>query len=140
MTIDPLSPHETDACVALWEEAGLTRPWNDPRADIATALNSGAAAILAAREGGRIVGTIMVGFDGHRGWFYYLAVANDRRGQGLGRALVLAAEVWLKARGAPAVRLMVRGDNAQVTGFYAALGYELSDTVVLGRRLDEDTK
>ena len=67
-----------------------------------------------------------------------LTVADDYRGQGLGRALVVAAEAWLKARNAPAVRLMVRGDNAQVTGFYAALGYERSDIVVLGRRLDKD--
>lgn len=135
-TIAPVAPGEEAAVVALWQEAGLTRPWNDPHADIATALACPSATILAMRDRDRIVATCMVGHDGHRGWLYYLAVAANRRGQGLGRALVAAAEDWLRKRGAPVVQLMVRDDNAAAAGFYAALGYERSKVAVLGRRLE----
>lgn len=78
----------------------------------------------------------MVGFDGHRGWVYYLAVAPEKRGFGIGRMLMLEAEQWLKAIGCPKIQLMVRGDNNVARGFYAALGYDLQDVVTLGRRLD----
>ncbi|WCT74048.1 GNAT family acetyltransferase [Sphingomonas naphthae] len=139
--IGRLDPAETEAAVALWQAAGLTRPWNDPRADIAAALACPTATILAAREDGggtgdRLVATVMAGFDGHRGWLYYLAVADDRRGQGLGRAMVAAAEAWLAAEGAPKVQLMIRADNAAARGFYGRLGYEQSDVMVVGKRLD----
>ena len=76
----------------------------------------------------------MVGFDGHRGWVYYLATAPDDRQQGIGRTLMASAEAWLQERGCPKIQLMVRGDNAQARGFYAALGYELQDVVTIGKR------
>lgn len=91
-------------------------------------------AILLAEDDTAIVGSVMVGFDGHRGWVYYLASAPDRRGQGIGRTLMTAAEDWLKALGSPKIQLMVRGDNAVARGFYDALGYDLQDVVVIGRR------
>lgn len=78
----------------------------------------------------------MVGFDGHRGWVYYLACDADQTRTGIGRALMQAAERWLKERGAPKIQLMVRNDNLQAQGFYRALGYELQDVVTIGRRLD----
>ncbi|HMI20553.1 MAG TPA: GNAT family acetyltransferase [Sphingomonas sp.] len=133
--IGPLAPDEAPAAAALWAEAGLVRAWNDPHADIAAALACPTATILAARDGARLTGTIMAGYDGHRGWLYYVAVADDRRGTGLGRALVEAAEHWLAAQGTRVIRLMVRAENDAVTGFYAALGYEGSDMLVMGKRL-----
>ena len=66
---------DTDALVALWDAAGLLRPWNDPRADIALARRGPHSTILVARQDGAIAGSVMVGHDGHRGWIYYLAVA-----------------------------------------------------------------
>lgn len=135
-SIGDLAPEEAPAAVALWEAAGLTRPWNDPAADIRAALACPSSTVLAGRdEAGRLIATVMVGYDGHRGWLYYLAVAADRRGEGLGRLMVEAAERWLAARGAPAVRLMVRADNEGVTRFYERIGYEASDVRVLGRRI-----
>jgi len=80
----------------------------------------------------------MTGYDGHRGWVYYLAVAPDRRRGGLGRALMAAAEAWLRARGAPKIQLMVRGDNAAALGFYEALGLERQAVVTLGRFIAGD--
>lgn len=90
--IGELADAEIAAAAALWAEAGLVRPWNDPHADARRALAAPASTILAARDGGQLVGTAMVGHDGHRGWVYYLAVAVDRRGQGIARVLMVAAE------------------------------------------------
>jgi len=133
--IAPLTAAEAGSAAALWEASGLVRSWNDPHADIAAALACPTSTILAARDGGRIIGTVMAGYDGHRGWLYYVACAADRRGTGLGRALVEAAEQWLAAQGARVIRLMVRAENEAVTGFYQALGYEDGEMIVMGKRL-----
>lgn len=137
MTVVAATPADADEVVALWAACGLTRPWNDPHADFRLALGGAASAVLVVREGAAIVGSVMVGFDGHRGWVYYLAVAPDARRGGIGRALMAAAADWLRAAGAPKLQLMVRGGNAAVLDFYAALGLERQDVVVLGRFLSE---
>lgn len=133
--IADLRPDEIDAAAALWAACGLTRPWNDPQADAQLALASPSSTILAGREGGPLVATVMAGFDGHRAWVYYLAVAPDRRTAGLGRAMMAAAEDWLRAKGAPRLNLMVRADNAEARGFYESLGYKPSDVTVFQRDL-----
>lgn len=86
------------------------------------------------RVDGRIVASVMVGHDGHRGAVYYLAVAPDQQGTGAGRAMMTAAEDWLRARGVPKLNVMVRRENLAVTRFYAALGYGEDDVVVLSKR------
>lgn len=137
--IEPLPAARTDEAVALWHEVELTRPWNDPVADLERALDGPSSTVLAAiGEGDELVGTVMVGHDGHRGWVYYLAVSPSRRREGVGRDLVAACEAWLVAREVPKIQLMVRETNDEAAGFYAALGYERSEVVVLGRRLDGD--
>ncbi|GAC1330070.1 MAG: GNAT family acetyltransferase [Beijerinckiaceae bacterium] len=135
LTISDLRSDEIPAAVALWEEAGLLRPWNDPRADAELALRSADSTILAARRDAELVATIMVGHDGHRGWIYYLAVAHILRRRGIGKRLMQVAEQWCVSRGVPKLQLMVRGENVEVTRFYAALGYSRSDVVVLAKRL-----
>lgn len=122
--------------VALWHEVGLTRPWNDPQVDFDVAIENSTSAVLLARDGVTLIGTAMVGFDGHRGWVYYLGVLSDRRGQGIARSLMSACEDWLRARHCPKIQLMLRTDNAAATRFYAAMGYDPQDVVTLGRRLD----
>jgi ribosomal protein S18 acetylase RimI-like enzyme len=134
--IRPLDPTAAADAVALWHDAGLTRPWNDPDADLRRALDGSSSTVLAGLDADRLVATAMVGHDGHRGWVYYLAVRADAHGRGYGRALMRACEDWLRERGVPKVNLMVRGDNAAARGFYAALGYGTDDVVVLSRRLD----
>lgn len=124
------------AVVALWQSCGLTRSWNDPRADFARALAGATSTVLLARDDGALIGSVMVGHDGHRGWLYYLAVAPGRRGHGVGRALFAAAEDWLRNAGAPKVQLMVRSDNADALAFYDAIGLARQDVVVLGRFLN----
>jgi ribosomal protein S18 acetylase RimI-like enzyme len=136
MDISRLDPTEAPQAVALWEESGLVRAWNNPQADIQAALACATGTILAAREAGRVVGTVMAGYDGHRGWLYYVAVAQDQRGRGLGRALIAEAERWLAAQGARVIRLMVRAENEGVVGYYRALGFEESHMIVMGKRLE----
>jgi ribosomal protein S18 acetylase RimI-like enzyme len=134
--IGHLTAADVADAVALWEEAGLTRPWNDPSADFLRAVGGPSSVVLGAREGTDLVGAAMVGHDGHRGWIYYLAVADAARGHGLGRQLMAAAEAWLLERGIPKVQFMVRTGNEVVLDFYDHLGYARQDCVVLGRRLD----
>lgn len=139
--IEDARASDQEAVTALWHDCGLTRPWNDAAADFALALSGETSTVLVARdatEGGvGIDASIMVGFDGHRGWVYYLAVAPKRQRGGLGRALMAAAEDWLRARGCPKIQLMVRENNAAALGFYAALGLEPQKVVTLGRFLTE---
>lgn len=121
--------------IALWEACGLTRPWNDPALDFRRAVDGSTSAILIQRDGEALTASVMVGCDGHRGWIYYLAVAPDRRREGLGRLMMDAAEVWLRERGAPKLQLMVRASNDEALGFYEALGLERQEVVTLGRFL-----
>lgn len=125
---------DVEETVGLWRECGLTRPHNDPYLDIADARAGATSTVLVARDAvGRLVASAMAGHDGHRGWLYYVAVAPDLQGGGLGRATVAAAEGWLRERGARKVQLMVRSTNDKVLGFYERLGYTDQDCVVRGR-------
>jgi ribosomal protein S18 acetylase RimI-like enzyme len=134
--IQPLPEHLHDAAVALWQQTGLNRPWNDPHADLHRAVTGSASTVLAAIDRDRLLGTAMVGHDGHRGWIYYLAVASGERKRGLGRRLMQECEQWVRARGIPKVQLMVRADNTATAAFYQRLGYIDAQVTVLGRRLD----
>lgn len=123
--------------VALWQACGLTVAYNDPGADFLMALGRENSDVLAGRDpDGRIVATAMVGHDGHRGWLYYVAVAPGLQGGGRGRAMVAAANAWLRARGIRKVQLLVRETNTQVVAFYERLGFETAPRVVMSRWLD----
>ena len=135
MDIEALSQSFVDRAADLWRDVGLTRPWNDPLDDLERALGGPASTVLAGTEDGRLAATAMVGHDGHRGWVYYLAVAEDVRGRGLGRLMMAACEDWLADRGIPKLNIMIRGDNASARGFYERLDYALDDVVVLSKRL-----
>ncbi len=138
MDILELDRLAAEDAVALWQACGLTRPWNDPHADFTRAVLGESSAVLGMYDDddGALIGTAMVGVDGHRGWVYYLASTPDRRGLGIGRALMAAAENWIESRGMPKVHVMVRRSNTDVVGFYDSLGYVEQDTMVLGRRFD----
>jgi ribosomal protein S18 acetylase RimI-like enzyme len=136
MQIGPLALSQVAAAAALWDDAGLTRPWNDPLDDLRRALDGPASTVLAGVEDDLLIATAVVGHDGHRGWIYYLAVHPEARGRGHGRAMIRACEAWLAERGVPKLNVAVRGDNASARGFYTALGYGTEDVVVMSRRLD----
>jgi len=134
--IEPLPEALYDDAVRLWHDSGLTRPWNDPGADLRRAVSGSTSAVLAAvGDDGGLLATAMVGHDGHRGWVYYLAVDAAARGRGLGRRMMEACEAWVRDRGIPKIQLMVRTTNTAVVDFYGHLGYVDSEVVVLGRWL-----
>ena len=136
--ISQFQTSDTEPVVALWQSCGLTRPWNDPYRDIARKQLVQPELFLVVRDGASVVATIMAGFDGHRGWVNYLAVAGSHRGRRIGRALMLEVERRLEAVGCPKLSLMVRKDNREVLAFYAHLGYGVDDVVALGKRLIHD--
>ena len=122
----------------LWSKCGLAVPWNDPRKDIARKLCVSPELFLVGLAEGRVVATVMAGYEGHRGWFNYLGVDPAIRRQGLGRAIVVAAEHLLTEQGCPKINLQVRDFNQGAIGFYRSLGYEVDPVVSLGKRLITD--
>ena len=135
--------------IDLWRRAGLVRPWNDPDRDIDRKVADSPWGLLVGVPGpesdagdpDRVVASMMVGYDGHRGSVFYLAVDPDWRGRGFATALMAHAEELLSARGCPKVNVSVRADNSQVIGFYADRGYRLEGAdhaVTLGLRLVVD--
>lgn len=134
----PLGEADIAALIALWDACGLTRPWNKPEKDISFARGKPNSDILVGVFEGRIVASIMVGHDGHRGSFYYVAVDPQHRRSGVGASLIRAGEAWLKKRGVWKVNLLVRQDNAEVKGFYERLGYKMNEVMSMGQRILED--
>jgi ribosomal protein S18 acetylase RimI-like enzyme len=137
MNIREFGDGDVAAIIALWQACDLTRPWNPPERDIELCRRSGHATLFVAETEGRIVGSVMAGHDGHRGWIYYLAVDPSRRRDGLGRALMDHAERSLAAAGVPKVMLLIRETNTAVTDFYGRLGYAPEPRVLMTKWLRE---
>jgi len=137
-TIRPFDSADEDAVVELWRRCDLLRPWNDPRRDVVRKLTVQRELFLVAVEGDAVLGSVMAGYDGHRGWVNYLAVDPDARGRGIGRALMASAERGLLDLGCPKVNLQVRATNAAAIEFYKRLGYLDDDVASLGKRLLRD--
>jgi ribosomal protein S18 acetylase RimI-like enzyme len=131
-------PGDREDLVALWHLGDLTRAWNDPHRDIERKLARDPDNLLVLEVDDRVVGSVMVGYEGHRGWINYLVIHPDHRGRGLGRGLVHEAERRLAALGCPKVNLQVRSSNQSAVDFYRRIGYTVDDVVSLGRRLEVD--
>ena len=138
MKIRAFEPQDESAVVALWEACKLTRPWNDPRRDIARKLAVQPELFLVGEAEDGIVASVMAGYEGHRGWVNYLAVAPAFRGRGYGRALMQHVEAALERRGRPKISLLVRHSNHDAMEFYRRLGYVEDESVSLGKRLIDD--
>ena len=136
--IRPFRPTDESAVLALWEASGLTVPWNDPAKDVARKLTVQADLFLVAVEGDQVVGSAMAGYDGHRGWVNYLAVAPRRRRHGIGRRLMVAAEAGLRDLGCPKINVQIRTSNIEALAFYAGIGFREDAVVSMGKRLEED--
>ena len=137
VAIRPIHDGDEKAVADLWHVCGLVRPWNDPNRDMESARANASSDIfvaVAGNGGERIVGSVMAGYEGHRGWVYYLAVVPEHRSQGLGQCLMHHAEAWLEKLGAPKVMLMIREENEAVRRFYEGLGYEVERRTVMSRR------
>ena len=138
MHIRPFQIEDEAGVIALWRQCDLVRPWNDPHKDIQRKLAVRPDLFLVGLVAGQLVACVMAGYEGHRGWLNYLAVAPEYQRQGLARALVDEAERLLRAVGCPKINLQVRTTNAGVIEFYRRLGYGVDDVASLGKRLEND--
>ena len=138
MELRPYAATDESAVVDLWRRCELTRPWNDPRNDIQRKLTTQPELFLVGEVDARVVATVMAGYDGHRGWVNYLAVAPEHRAKGYGRLLMRHVEERLVAMGCPKLNLQVRATNHAVLEFYRKLGYSVEERVSLGKRLIPD--
>jgi ribosomal protein S18 acetylase RimI-like enzyme len=124
--------------IALWHECGLVRAWNDPSKDIARKVAVADDLFLVGVVDAEVVGTVMAGYEGHRGWINYLAVDSRFRRSGLGRMLMEESERRLQTRGCPKINLQIRTSNLDAVAFYERVGYALDDVVSMGKRIEHD--
>ena len=130
--------HREDV-INLWKICDLTRPWNDPNKDIDRKLTDPTGKLFLLKKGDLILGSVMVGFDGHRGSVYYLSVHPDFQKKNLGKMLMEHSESYLLTLGCPKLNLMVRTSNLPVVEFYNRLGYQKDEVVVFSKRLMDDS-
>ncbi len=135
LRVRPYRLADEEAVVALWQSCGLVVERNDPRRDIATKLAFQPELFLVGLLEEQLVGSVMAGYEGHRGWINYLAVDPAFRSKSHGRELMKAAEAALQQLGCPKVNLQVRSGNEAVISFYERLGYRVEERVGMGKRL-----
>jgi len=125
------------ALTTLWQETGIYRPYNPPEWDVRFALESKEATLFVWEDNSdNIIGSVMAGHDGHRGWIYYMAVTPNLQKSGLGRKLMVTGEDWLRDQGVWRMQLMVRADNHAMQDFYRHLGYRACDVTVLQKDIN----
>ena len=140
LRIEPYTKDAEQRVIELWIACNLTRSWNDPIRDIQRKLDDSPDLFYLAWIKDLLVGTCMAGYDGHRGWIYYLAVKPEFQKKQLAKQLVNHAEKALLKLGCPKINLMIRKTNLPVIGFYNAIGYNDDPVVVLSKRLKTDSK
>lgn len=138
MKIRPYAEHDRREIIDLWRSCDLIKPWNDPIRDIARKLSVDPERFLVGEIDDHVIASIMIGYDGHRGWINYLAVSRAHRRQGYGALLMVRAESMLRQTGCPKINLQLRTSNAPAIDFYNALGYFEDQVVSLGKRLIDD--
>ncbi len=135
LCIRPFQAEDESSVVTLWHRCKLVVPWNDPHEDIQSKLAFQPELFFVGTIDDVVIATMMVGYEGHRGWINYLAVHPDYQGKGLGRQLVKHAEDVLRAIGCPKLNLQVRETNEDVIAFYERLGFTSDHVIGLGKFL-----
>ena len=138
MEIRSFQPPDEADVIKLWNQCDLVKPWNDPRKDIARKLQVDPELFLVGELNTEIIASVMVGYDGHRGWINYLAVNPDYRQQGVGKTLMTHVENLLLQRDCPKINLQIRNTNLEAVSFYRAIGYDIDDSIGMGKRLIVD--
>ena len=138
MKIRNYNPNDHNQVIDLWQVCGLTVPQNDPRKDIERKMKVDPDLFLVGELSGKIIATVMGGYEGHRGWINYLAVSPEYRKNGHGRKIMESVEVRLKKKGCPKINLQVREANTDVINFYKSLGYGNDNVIGLGKRIEKD--
>lgn len=140
MEITPFEEKYKEEVIRLWKACGLVVPQNDPARDIERKRKVDPELFLLGLIEGRVIATVMGGYDGHRGWINYLAVEPTEQRKGYGQAIMRAVEKLLEQKGCPKINLQVRTTNQSVIKFYSAIGYEVGDVIGLGKRLGDDSQ
>ena len=138
MQIREFQIDDTEATIGLWQNCGLTRPWNDPLRDINRKLAVDPELFLVGTLKNTLIASVMGGYDGHRGWIYYLAIDPDYQGAGYGMRLMQEIEARLLSKGCPKINLQIRAENKAVIDFYSSIGYSEDKTMSMGKRLIPD--
>jgi ribosomal protein S18 acetylase RimI-like enzyme len=138
LAIRPFRAGDESAVIRLWRDCGLIRSSNDPLKDMQRKHSVQPELFLIALLDGRIVASVMAGYEGHRGWLNYLAVTPGRRQTGIGRLMVAEAEQRLRELGCPKINLQVRSANTAAMEFYRRIGFQVDEVVSMGKRLIKD--
>ena len=138
LCITTYRPEYEEAVIRLWIDCDLTRPWNNPQRDIERMLRVYPDLFLVGLINESVAATVMGGYDGHRGWIYYLGVSPEYRRRGYARMMMDAVTEKLRDIGCPKINIQIRADNSQALGFYESLGYATEDRVSIAKRLVED--
>ena len=138
MKIRNFTERDLTQVIQLWKDCDLTRPWNDPSKDIFRKISYQPELFLVGEIDNKVMASAMVGYDGHRGSIFYLAVAPEFQRLGYGETLMKEAERVLISLGCPKLNIVVRSTNEKVLEFYSKLGYPVDDVVSLGKRLIVD--
>ncbi|MDQ8184859.1 GNAT family acetyltransferase [Pelagicoccus sp. SDUM812002] len=139
MKIRPYHIDDRDSLVRLWNDCGLTVPRNHPDRDIERKLRVNPEWLVVGIEGGTLVASVVIGYEGHRGWINYLAVDPTQRGKGFAEQLMSFAEESLSEAGCPKINLQIRSSNKGVRLFYEKLGYAIDPVISMGKRLVPDS-
>lgn len=136
MEVRPYTREDFAGLDALWREAFPNDPpRNRAEQSVPTKLAMNDDLLFVAVEDGTVIGSIMAGYDGHRGWLYSVAVRKSAKRRGIGTALVQTAEAALRRLGCCKINLQVRSTNAAVIEFYKGLGFSVEDHISMGRLL-----
>lgn len=136
LVIRPAAAADETAVTALWHACALVVSYNDPASDFRFALGrTNSDVLVGVASDGRIIASVLVGHDGHRGWLYYVAVDPSRRREGHGKSMVRAAEDWLSRRGIRKAQLLIRETNSEVAAFYSRIGFEAAPRIVMQKWL-----
>jgi len=140
LSIRPYQDGDEKDVIRLWRDCALVVPWNDPKLDIERKLKVNPDLFLVGLIDGKIIATIMGGYEGHRGWINYLAVWPVIRQNGVGRQMVEDVEAKLLKLGCPKINVQIRSSNKGVTEFYKKTGFSVDDVISMGKRLVDDQK
>jgi ribosomal protein S18 acetylase RimI-like enzyme len=135
--VEYANEHHRAAVINLWESAfGYETAHNTPSLVIDKKLAIADGLFFVALAAEVVVGTVLAGYDGHRGWLYSVAVHPEQRRQGLGATLVRHAEQALTARGCMKINLQIVSTNESVKGFYESLGYAVEPRISMGKKVE----
>ena len=138
MNIRPYQPSDEEEVIQLWIDCGLVVPHNNPIRDIERKLTVNGEWFLVGELNGKVIASCIAGYEGHRGWINYLAVAPSFQRQGYGKEIMKKAEELLVNAGCPKINLQIRATNQKAVEFYKSIGFKIDDVVSMGKRLEPD--